>query len=886
MKKPELLAPAGNLNSAIYAFKAGADGIYFGLTSFSARKFAPNFDFMDYRRLLNLTKKENKRCYLALNTIILEDEIDNFIHTLQFLSYYPPSGIIIQDIGLIPLIKYFLPDLNLHLSTQGGTYSGFTFDILHKLGIKRVILAREITIDDLSLIKSEALEKDIEIEMFIHGALCYSFSGFCLASGLLLSRSGNRGECAQICRNLYKLDPISVSKISKNYPDNILKNFGDNGVYTSLFSCNDICYSDFIKQFIELEIDAFKIEGRMKNSEYVYNTVRLYRDLIDVALENSGDRITEQINYKKDKENLIKNQHKKSIVSFSRQFTSGYLFDKNSDKLTNPFFPAHTGIVCGKIMMIKKDGIFVDLNENIFIRDGIQIIASINHKVFNYQGSIKNIVKNNQKCKSAKKGELAFLQTDISSKILEDYPELENLDFDNVEKRTINLRSNTELKKEISIETKEWLNNFIKFFGSKDHLIDFLAFNSQKKVALLIQKISDRTLDLPLINPASLNPIFHPIDIHIKLIDFDMEILNSNNQSFNIEIELKMELFMNFFKESFKFPAFLKKGDDSFYDIFIEQLSLKKNYQFKYNFIFDENTMELFNKIFVIPSDKKKLFHKIQLWIDNCIEASKSEKFIEKTKKDVLYKTESSKVIDKKNYDKDKRILTLLEKYNVLSFEQNIKDKTDNSTGSLKRDELSLKKEIDHHRIPFAHLNCFDDIQNFASFEELVIIPLHPIIFEEKKYVEALEKLIEKYSDKIFLLGLNATWHLQVFRKLSRGENISGFLDFYIYQANRFSNYFYSNFEKILFGFYWIEYQEKVAESLNSKDLNLPLLKIKDFIPPLFLSRGCIPKNLIFNGSCPENCIKQYIIKLSNQKRIFTYIDFDCISYLFLEDKN
>ncbi|HPB47722.1 MAG TPA: hypothetical protein PLX16_03790, partial [Exilispira sp.] len=277
---------------------------------------------------------------------------------------------------------------------------------------------------------------------------------------------------------------------------------------------------------------------------------------------------------------------------------------------------------------------------------------------------------------------------------------------------------------------------------------------------------------------------------------------------------------------------------------------------------------------------------KIQHWIDNCIEASKSEKFIEKTKKDILYKIESSKVIAKKNYDKGKRIFTLLEKYHVLLFEQNIKDKTDNNTGLLKRDEFSIKKKIDHHRIPFAHLNCFDDIENFATFEELVIIPLHPIIFEEKKYVEALEKLIEKYSDKIFLLGLNATWHFQVFRKLSIRENIFGFLDFYIYQANRFSNYFYSNFDKILFGFYWIEYQEKVAKSLNSKDLNLPLLKIKDFNPPLFLSRGCIPKNLIFNCSCPENCIKQHIIKLSNQKRIFTYIDFDCISYLFLEDKN
>ncbi|HPO61239.1 MAG TPA: peptidase U32 family protein, partial [Exilispira sp.] len=176
MKKPELLAPAGNINSAIYAFKAGADGIYFGLTSFSARKFAPNFDFIDYRRLLNLTKKENKRCYLTLNTIILEDEIDYFIRILQFLSYYPPSGIIIQDIGIIPLIRYFLPDISIHLSTQGGTYSGYTFDILHKLGIKRVIIAREMTIDNLSLIKSEALENEIEIEAFVHGALCYSFS--------------------------------------------------------------------------------------------------------------------------------------------------------------------------------------------------------------------------------------------------------------------------------------------------------------------------------------------------------------------------------------------------------------------------------------------------------------------------------------------------------------------------------------------------------------------------------------------------------------------------------------------------------------------------------------------------------------------------------------
>lgn len=334
MFKPEILAPGGSFNSAIHAFEAGADAVYIGMSSFSARKGAKNFTLDTLRRLKSYTVSNNKKIFAAINTVLKDSELKEVIILLHHLNQIRIDGIILQDPGLIYIIKKNFPDLEMHASTQMAVHNSQGVQILKDEGFRRIILARELTLEEIRLIRNE--HRDIELEVFIHGAMCYSFSGLCLASGRLLGRSGNRGECGQICRTWFDTNE------RKKY----------------CFSANDMKAGKKVTELAEIGIDSLKIEGRLKSPEYASHTVAYYRSIL----------------YKGEQKNTRK-EEKLSAVSFSRDQTSAFFDSPRGENLINNRYASHTGIKAGSVLSGDKEGFLLRCETDLSDRDGLLILG-------------------------------------------------------------------------------------------------------------------------------------------------------------------------------------------------------------------------------------------------------------------------------------------------------------------------------------------------------------------------------------------------------------------------------------------------------------------------------------------------------------------------------
>jgi U32 family peptidase len=368
LKKPELLSPAGSLDAAICAFKAGADAVYLGLKDFSARKSAKNFSEEELLKLISYARPLNKKIFVTLNTLIKESEFYEALETAAFLNRIEIDAVILQDTGFSFALKTLFPNLKLHASTQMAAHSPEGVETLKNCGFSRVVLSRELSLEKIIEIKKSS--PDIELEVFIHGAMCYSFSGLCLASGILLGRSGNRGECAQICRNYYEID--------------------NENKYC--FSCNDMCLEEKVTALWKAGIDSFKIEGRMKSPSFVYHTTDLYRSIID-------------------RKDHIKS-YKLSTISFARMQTTGYFKSLTGENSVNSNYPGHRGLLTG-ICRKTIDGWFlIKTREKISIRDGILFFKK-NDESRSYSFSVKEIkTLSGKKINYAKPGEEVFIKTD------------------------------------------------------------------------------------------------------------------------------------------------------------------------------------------------------------------------------------------------------------------------------------------------------------------------------------------------------------------------------------------------------------------------------------------------------------------------------------------
>ena len=331
MKKIELLSPAGSMDALKAAIHNGANAIYLGGKKFGARAFAQNFSVNELLEAINYAHIYNVKIYITVNTIIYEDEFEDALDFIEFLYKNNVDAVIMQDIGLMYEAHKRFPGLIIHASTQCHNHNIENIEFFKSIGVKRVILDREMSLEEI-----KKLNTDMEIEIFIHGALCISYSGCCLMSYLGGGRSGNRGECTGCCRLPYKL-------IENN------KEHKANGEY--LISTKELNTSKRIKEIMDSNIVSLKIEGRMKSPEYVGFITKYYRNIID------GKKITEE-------------DEKKLSLLFNRNFTEGYLFNENN--ITNIKTSNHQGIVIGKIIEVNKKFVKIKLNEDLDQEDGIR----------------------------------------------------------------------------------------------------------------------------------------------------------------------------------------------------------------------------------------------------------------------------------------------------------------------------------------------------------------------------------------------------------------------------------------------------------------------------------------------------------------------------------
>jgi len=343
MRNIELLAPAGSVEAFKAAVQNGADAIYIGARNFGARKTV-GFNNEEVVELVKYAHIRGVKVYVTLNTLIYDDEMKEALEVVDFLYRSDVDAVLVQDLGLMYLIRKMYPDFEVHASTQMNTHNIEQARVLKGCGLTRVVLSRESTIDDIKRIKDEL---GIEVEVFVHGALCMSYSGQCLMSSFIGKRSGNQGECAQPCRLPYSLIENGKPIVKDKY----------------LLSTKDLNTVEELHRILDAGADSLKIEGRLKNPEYVAEVVRVYRNAIDSYLLNQKYEMT-----KREKDNLAQ--------VFNRDFTKGYLNREKPHNIVNIERSNNKGVLIGEVINVDKYKFHVKLNGRLSQGDGIRIVST------------------------------------------------------------------------------------------------------------------------------------------------------------------------------------------------------------------------------------------------------------------------------------------------------------------------------------------------------------------------------------------------------------------------------------------------------------------------------------------------------------------------------
>ena len=333
MKIPELLAPVGSMEHLKIAINAGASSVYLSGKNYGARKFAENFTLDEIHEAVKLAHLHNVRVYVTVNTLIKQHELESVLNYLNELYAIGVDAVLVQDLGLIELINRYLPKLKIHASTQLTCENQRKIDYLESKNVKRVVLPREMKKEEI-----ENMKTNMELEIFVHGALCYSYSGQCLMSSFKGGRSGNRGTCAQPCRQKYKLN---------NKRDYYL-------------SPKDLCLYEELKQISDINIRCIKIEGRMRSKEYLAIVVSSYRKALN-----------------KLKSNKVTNTENLNLV-FNRGFTKGKFMNSYKRSIKS----GHLGLRIGKVIDVKNSQIAIQIDDNITTMpdkgDGLLLIKKNN----------------------------------------------------------------------------------------------------------------------------------------------------------------------------------------------------------------------------------------------------------------------------------------------------------------------------------------------------------------------------------------------------------------------------------------------------------------------------------------------------------------------------
>lgn len=368
MRKVELLSPVGDREMLYQAIHNGADAVYLAGTSYGARKFAKNFTREELVEVIEYAHLYGVKVYVTVNTLIYEEEVEDVIQYIEFLHQNGVDAVIMQDMGIIWLVREMFPNLEIHASTQCHNHNKEIVSLWKELGITRVVLAREMSLEEI-----QNIDVDIEKEVFVYGALCVCYSGCCLFSSLNGGRSGNRGECVQSCRLPYQL-------IQNGKRVSTLGNY--------LLSTKDLNTMDEVGQLIRAGITSFKIEGRMKSPSYVGYVTRLYRMLMERYYHHGDMKLSS-----------LERQNLKKL--FNREFTRGYLFQDTD--VMNIQTSNHLGVEIGKVIQADKSRIMVRLDgDAIYQNDGIRFKhkneGMMVNRLYNKKGLLTSTVNKGEVC--------------------------------------------------------------------------------------------------------------------------------------------------------------------------------------------------------------------------------------------------------------------------------------------------------------------------------------------------------------------------------------------------------------------------------------------------------------------------------------------------------
>ena len=561
MKKIELLAPAGNMKSLYAAIEAGCDAVYIGGYSFSARVFADNFSSDELIEAINYAHLYGVKVYVTVNTIIYESEVEMFMNYIDFLHKNNVDAIIIQDLGMLDLVHKTYPNLELHASTQMHIHNLEGVKFAEKFGLKRVVLARETSIDLIRDIKNNS---NIELEVFGHGALCISYSGQCLMSSLIGGRSGNRGSCAGTCRLQYDL-------IEKNKDEEFKINKDK-----YLLSTKDLNSLENIGSLIESGVSSLKIEGRMKREEYIYLVVSIYRKAID--------------SYYKYGKVIIDNNDLLDLKKiYNRQFTKGFLFNEKNSSIVNQYRPNHLGIKIGKVIKQDKDFVYIKLNDNVKQEDGIRILNK-NEDI----GCILNYIYIDKKLvNKASTGDV--IKVRIKGKVNIDDVVIKTTDIEQI--KNIELKLN-------KLDRKVKINGFVKAkmgdylylkINDNDNIVEV---KSDVKIELAKTSFVDKNQIKKQINKLG-NTIYEFENLDIELdnnIFISLKVLNELRREATQKLDELRKYKINYIKKEYniELPDFKKEENLTYFINSYKQYEKIKDKKLSNIYVEDES---LFNKI-------------------------------------------------------------------------------------------------------------------------------------------------------------------------------------------------------------------------------------------------------------------------------------------------
>ncbi|MCT4594087.1 MAG: U32 family peptidase [Anaeromicrobium sp.] len=491
MDKVELLAPVGSMESLKAAVENGADAVYLGGKLFNARQSANNFDEEELKEAVEYCHVRNTKIFVTINTLILDKEMKDLGRYLFFLYSIGVDAIIVQDLGVAKMIKDLLPDFEIHASTQMTAHNLEDVKFLRKLGFKRVVLAREMDMKEIKYIYDNT---DLDIEIFVHGALCVSYSGQCLMSSMIGGRSGNRGRCAQPCRKEYDL--LSSHEKIKSKVGNYL------------LSPRDLNILENIDEILGVGNFSLKIEGRMKRPEYVATIIRTYREYIDHYYDYKE--------IKDDKESL-----NNVAQMFNRKFTKGYILGESGKGFMSFEKPSNRGTYLGKVVSYdsKRKKIKIKLEKDLNKKDKIEIWATNRD---NPQLYINNMKINNKLIDRATSKQVVEL--DFNKRAQVGNPVYKILD----EKLLVEARSTYE-------KHNKRINVYGKFIGKIGEKLELCLWDHDGNyVNEFSEKMGEKAINRPIGEDRVYNQINKLKSTAYELVDLNMEL--DPNVSFPVSV--------------------------------------------------------------------------------------------------------------------------------------------------------------------------------------------------------------------------------------------------------------------------------------------------------------------------------------------------------------